>query len=187
MRDNRVRLSKFMSLVLRHQPGVIGRSLDRGGWMPVEDLVMGARRAGVALTRETVIGIVHDDEKGRYALSEDGLNVKATYGHSVEVDLGLDAVKPPEHLFHGTATRFLDSIKRAGITRKRRRYVHLSSDRVTAAKVGGRHGRPVILEIEAARMFDAGFLFYHSESGIWLTDRVPPEYIVFETLDFPRA
>lgn len=176
-----------MSLVLRHQPEVIGRSLDGGGWMPVEDLVKGARHEGVALTHEMVIAIVRDDEKGRYALSEDGLSIKATYGHSVEVDLGLEAVKPPERLFHGTATRFLDSIKRAGITRKRRRYVHLSSDRATAAKVGGRHGRPVILEIEARRMADAGFLFYHSESGIWLTDRVPPEYIVFDTLEFPRT
>lgn len=185
MRRNRVRLSKFMSLVLRHQPEVIGRSLDRGGWMSIEDLVSGASRAGVGLTREVVIAIAGDDEKGRYALSEDGLKIKATYGHSIEVDLGLKACRPPEQLFHGTATRSLDSIKLAGIARKRRRYVHLSADRVTAAKVGGRHGRPVILAIQAVRMFEAGFLFYHSESGIWLTERVPPEYIDFATLEFP--
>ena len=175
-----------MSLVLRHQPDVIGRSLDKGGWLPIDDLVSGASRAGVALTYEDVITIVEDDEKRRYALSEDGLKIKATYGHSIEVDLGLKARKPPEHLFHGTATRSLDSIKRIGITRKRRRYVHLSADRMTAAKVGGRHGRPAILTIQASRMFDAGFLFYHSESGIWLTDRVPPEYIDSAGLEFPE-
>ena len=112
--------------------------------MSIEDLVSGADRAGVALTREGVIAIAESDGKGRYALSEDGLRVKATYGHSVEVNLGLRARRPPERLFHGTAARFLDSIRQAGITRKRRRYVHLSADRVTAAKVGGRHGRPVI-------------------------------------------
>ena len=176
-----------MSLVLRHDPGVIGRSLDNGGWMSVEDLVKGAGGAGAALTRETVLAIVENDEKGRYALSEDGLKIKATYGHSIDVDLDLEALEPPQVLFHGTATRFLDSIKSAGITRKRRRYVHLSADRATATKVGGRHGRPVILIIRARCMFDAGFLFYHSESGIWLTERVPPEYIDFAALEFPQA
>ena len=155
--------------------------------MSIEDLVSGADRAGVALTCDAVIAIAEDDEKGRYALSEDGLKIKATYGHSVEVDLGLRARRPPERLFHGTAARFLDSIRQAGITRKRRRYVHLSADRVTAAKVGGRHGRPVILTIQARRMFEAGLLFYHSESGIWLTGRVPAEYIDFVDLEFPEA
>jgi len=174
-----------MSLVLRHDPGVVGRSVDSGGWMSVEDLVKGAGRAGVALTHETVLAIVEGDEKGRYALSDDGLKIKATYGHSIDVNLDLEALEPPELLFHGTATRFLDSIKSAGITRKRRRYVHLSADRATATKVGGRHGRPVILTVRARRMFDTGFLFYHSESGIWLTERVPPEYIDFAVLEFP--
>lgn len=187
MKDNPVRLSKFMSLILRHQPEVIGHSLDRYGWIAIENLVSGAQRAGVALTRETVLAIARDDEKGRYALSDDGLKIKATYGHSVRVDLGLPAGKPPEWLFHGTATRSLDSIKRLGIGRKRRRYVHLSADRITAAKVGGRHGKPVILRVEAGRMFEAGFLFYHSESGIWLTEHVPAEYVDFAALEFPQA
>jgi putative RNA 2'-phosphotransferase len=187
MSANRLRLSKFMSLVLRHDPGVIGHSIDTGGWMSIEDLVFGANRQGVYLTRESVIAIAQEDEKGRYGLSDDGLRIKATYGHSIEVDLGLDALKPPEHLFHGTATRFLNSIKQAGITRKRRRYVHLSADRLTAVKVGGRHGRPVILTVKTGRMFDAGFVFYRSESGIWLTGRVPPEYVDFTALEFPKA
>jgi putative RNA 2'-phosphotransferase len=175
-----------MSLVLRHQPGVIGCSLDKGGWIPIEDLVSGARRLGIDLTLEAALAVVREDEKRRYALSRDGLKIKATYGHSIEVDLGLKPQEPPRHLYHGTASRFLDSIKRAGVTRKRRRYVHLSADRATAAKVGGRHGRPVILTIQAGRMSQAGFLFYHSESGIWLVDHVPSEYIDLASLEFPR-
>jgi len=180
-------LSKFMSLVLRHDPGVIGRSLDGGGWMSIENLVAGSAAVGVGLTRETVLAVVENDEKGRYALSEDGLRIKATYGHSIEVDLGLEAIKPPEVLFHGTAVTSLHSIKQAGITRKRRCYVHLSADRATATTVGGRHGRPVILIVRASRMYRAGFRFYHSESGIWLTERVPPEYIDFACLEFPQV
>jgi putative RNA 2'-phosphotransferase len=179
-------MSKFMSLVLRHRPAVIGRSLDRGGWMLIDDLVSGAARAGVGLTHEDVMKIAAEDDKRRYAISEDSLRIKATYGHSIEVDLGLEVREPPEHLFHGTATRFLDSIKQTGIYRKRRRYVHLSADPETAGRVGGRHGRPVILTVKARSMFEAGHSFYHSESGIWLTEKVPPGYLDFAGLEFPK-
>jgi putative RNA 2'-phosphotransferase len=187
MKPNRLRLSKFMSLILRHQPEVVGCMLDRGGWLSIADLVSGATCAGVAITAEDVMEIAKQDPKRRYALSEDALRIKATYGHSIEIELGLEASRPPERLFHGTATRSLESIKKAGITRKRRRYVHLSADKMTATKVGSRHGRPVILTVRARLMFDAGFLFYRSESGIWLTEQVPSDYIDFTDLDFPKS
>lgn len=176
-----------MSLVLRHQPEVIGLTLDAGGWASIEEMVLRATRNGVFLTREVVLNIARDDEKGRYAISEDGLRIKATYGHSLDVDLGLEAEEPPDRLFHGTATGSLNSIKHQGIISKRRRYVHLSADQTTAAKVGSRHGRPVVLTVEAGRMYKAGFRFHHSESGIWLTEKVPVDYIDFASLVFPDS
>ena len=174
-----------MSLLLRHAPETVGLTLDDAGWVAIEDLVSKARAGGVTLTRDLVLTIVEKDEKRRYALSEDGLKIRATYGHSLEVDLGLRPQGPPERLFHGTATHVLSSIRQDGITRKRRRYVHLSADRLTAVKVGSRHGRPVVITVEAGHMCRAGFEFYHSESGIWLTESVPPAYLDFDSLYFP--
>jgi putative RNA 2'-phosphotransferase len=120
----------------------------------------------------------HND-KQRFALSEDGLGIRATYGHSVAVDLGLEPVMPPEILFHGTATGFIDSIKKEGLRRRTRLYVHLSPDEHTAIGVGRRHGNPVVLTVKALRMHEKGFKFYRSDSGIWLTNSVPAEYIIF--------
>jgi putative RNA 2'-phosphotransferase len=185
MKPNLMRLSKFMSLVLRHAPDTVGLTLDECGWVAIDDLVSKARAGGVTLTREIIMTIVTNDAKGRYAVSEDGMRIRATYGHSLDVNLGLDPQEPPEHLFHGTATHALDSIKRDGLTRKRRQYVHLSADRTTAITVGGRHGRPVVITVEAGRMYQAGFEFYHSESGIWLTECVPPVYLDLASLDLP--
>jgi putative RNA 2'-phosphotransferase len=182
MKPDLVRLSKFMSLLLRHAPETVGLKLGEGGWVAIDDLVS---KGGAGLTQEIVLTIVEKDEKRRYALSDDRLKIRATYGHSLDVDLGLRSQEPPERLFHGTAAHVLSSIKQDGITRKRRRYVHLSADRPTAAKVGSRHGRPVVITVEAGRMYRAGMKFYHSESGIWLTDWVPPAYLDFDSLDFP--
>ncbi len=180
-----VRLSRFLRFVLRHKPGSIGLTLDDQGWAEVESLLEAARRDGTGLNLESLHRIVAEDPKTRYSMSEDGRRIRANYGHTVTVDLGFQAQEPPALLYHGTATRSLHSIKRRGITSRRRRFVHLSVDMHTATVVGRRHGKPAILPIDARRMHGAGFEFFHSKSGIWLTRTVPPEYIVFSDLSIP--
>jgi putative RNA 2'-phosphotransferase len=172
-----VRLSKFLSLVLRHEPEKIGLVLDENGWAAVDELLAGAAKAGVALTPESLRHVVETNDKKRFALSEDGRRIRASQGHSVEVDLDLPPTVPPEQLFHGTATRFLDPIRAEGLRPQSRRHVHLSPDEETAVKVGMRHGKPVVLRIAAGRMQREGHAFYLSANGVWLTETVPPEYL----------
>lgn len=174
-----VRLSKFMSLVLRHDPGAIGITLDPQGWVEVDDLLAAAGRAGTALDRETLLRIVAESDKQRFALSEDGRRIRANQGHSVEVDLALAPLDPPALLYHGTATRFLEGIRRDGLLKQSRQHVHLSADEATAVKVGQRHGRPAVLRVRAGDMAAAGHQFFRSDNGVWLTDHVPPEFLEF--------
>jgi putative RNA 2'-phosphotransferase len=174
-----IRVSKFLSLVLRHKPERFGLSLDKHGWARVDQLLAAANRAGVSLNEERLQQVVRQSDKQRFALSRDGCSIRANYGHSVSVDLELQPVKPPDVLFHGTATRFTEGIKKQGLRRGRRLYVHLSPDEPTAINVGKRHGKPTVLIVNALRMYEKGFQFYRSDSGIWLTEKVPPEYIGF--------
>lgn len=169
--------SKFLSLVLRHRPDVIGITLDAEGWVPVEDLLAACAQHGRAISREQLNVVVRTNDKQRFASSADGSRIRANQGHSVPIDLGLVSVEPPELLYHGTVPRFLESIRQEGLTKGNRHHVHLSPDVETATKVGQRRGRPVVLVIEADRMFRDGHTFYQSENGVWLTDAVPPEYI----------
>ena len=178
--DNKlVRISKFLSYVLRHRPETISLELDESGWARVDELLTAAQRAGVSLNEELLRQVVAQSDKKRFAFSEDGLRIRADYGHSIPVELGLQPVAPPEFLYHGTARRFVASIRRQGLRRRGRNYVHLSPDEHTAIGVGQRHGKPVILVVQARRMHETGFTFYRSESGIWLTEEVPAEYILF--------
>jgi putative RNA 2'-phosphotransferase len=179
MSPDLVRLSKFLSLVLRHEPERIGISLDPQGWVAVDDLLAAAARAGKPISREQLDLVVATNDKKRFALSPDGSRIRASQGHSVEVDLALPPVVPPERLFHGTATRFLDAIRAEGLRSQSRQHVHLSPDEETAVKVGQRHGRPAILVVLAGAMHSAGHLFYRSDNGVWLTAAVPPEYLEF--------
>ncbi|MFZ1946742.1 MAG: RNA 2'-phosphotransferase, partial [bacterium] len=179
MDRNLVRLSKFVSLVLRHQPEIAGLTLGQGGWVEIEDLVAGAKKAGVELSPEALRDIVEREERKRFTISDDGRRIKANYGHSLPVDLGLEPTQPPETLFHGTAWHLVEGIAAEGIARKGRHYVHLSADGTTALEVGRRHGQPVVLKIRARAMHEDGFEFRLSESGIWLTRSVPPHYIEF--------
>jgi putative RNA 2'-phosphotransferase len=165
--------------VLRHKPEKIGLELDREGWVPVDELIAAMNRAGVSLDETLLERIVREDEKERYAFSEDGSRIRTNYGHSVPVELGMEPTTPPELLYHGTATRFLASIEAEGLKPGNRLHVHLSPDRRTAVTVGRRHGKPVVLEIETLRMHEDGFRFFLSGSGIWLTSEVPPQYIRF--------
>lgn len=176
MNTQQVETSKFLSLILRHKPESIGLRLDEQGWAEIETLLNCANRAGKRLTYEMLIEAVETNDKQRFAISGDGQRIRANQGHSVQVDLALVPLEPPEILYHGTAVRFLESILREGLVPGKRHHVHLSADIQTARKVGQRHGKPAVLEISAGKMYGAGILFYQSENGVWLTDNVAPEY-----------
>lgn len=175
--NRRTELSKFLSYVLRHRPDSIGLALDEAGWTGIDVLLAGAARAGKAMTRDELREIVETNEKKRFAISPDGMRIRASQGHSVTVELGYEPVAPPETLYHGTAPQFLEAIRRDGLRAMKRHHVHLSRDRETAAAVGRRRGKSVILEVAAGEMARAGYLFYVSENGVWLTDVVPPDYL----------
>jgi putative RNA 2'-phosphotransferase len=174
-----VRISKFLSLVLRHKPETIGLSLDRGGWARVDELIAAANRADLPLDEASLREVVEQNDKQRFALSDDGLRVRASQGHSLPVELDLEPLAPPQFLYHGTASRFLNSIRRQGLVPRGRMHVHLSPDEPTAVRVGRRHGKPVVLTVQAGRMHRDGFRFYLSANGVWLTGKVPVEYLMF--------
>ena len=166
--------SKFLSYVLRHKPGDIGLTLDPEGWASVDALI---GKANIPISRALVQEVVENNDKKRFALSNDGQFIRAVQGHSIDVDLGLEPMEPPDTLFHGTATRFLPQILAEGLSPRGRRYVHLSKDVQTATKVGQRHGKPVVLSIPAKTMYQGGHPFFQAENGVWLTSVVPAEFI----------
>ncbi len=168
--------SKFLSFVLRHEPEAIGLELDTNGWVAL-DLLIEKAATEISLSPDLIEEVVRTSDKKRFALSEDGARIRANQGHSVKVDLQLTPKDPPEVLYHGTATRFLESILADGLRPGQRHHVHLSAERATALAVGKRHGKPVVLQIASAEMRARGFLFFLSENGVWLTDRVPPAYL----------
>lgn len=167
--------SKFLSLVLRHKPEAANVTPDSGGWVPVDALIAGA---DIPLTPEVIREIVTTSDKQRFALSEDGLRIRANQGHSFPVDLGLTPLVPPDTLFHGTATRFVDSILAQGLIPGSRQHVHLSADEATAQSVGSRHGKPHIFKVASGQMHKDGYPFIRSENGVWLTDHVPAKYLI---------
>ncbi len=174
-----IKLSKFLSLVLRHEPEKAGLTLDEAGWADVDELLAGCNRRGKDLSRSRLERIVADCEKQRFAFSPDRTRIRASQGHSVEVDLQYEPRTPPETLYHGTATRFLDSIRQQGLLKMERHHVHLSAETTMTMKVGARHGRPVLLTIRAGEMAAAGHVFYVSANHVWLVEAVPPEFIHF--------
>jgi putative RNA 2'-phosphotransferase len=176
--DDLTTLSKAMSRVLRHRPDAAGVTLDKDGWCRVDQLLTGLARAGTVMTAEQLRDIVRTSDKQRFALSDDGLRIRANQGHSVRgVTLRLPSKSPPSQLFHGTVAGSLASIAKQGLLPMRRHQVHLSPDAATATAVGARRGTPVILEIDAGSMHRAGHRFMQSDNGVWLVDAVPPQYI----------
>lgn len=173
------RASKFLSLVLRHEPARIGITLDAAGWTDVAALLDALAAHGQPLTRAELDEIVRTSDKQRFALSADSTRIRANQGHSVEVELGLPAVVPPDVLYHGTVAAALPGIRVQGLVKGERHHVHLSADIETANKVGGRRGRPVVLAIDARGMAATGHTFYRSENGVWLVDHVPVAFITF--------
>ena len=169
-------LSRFISLILRHKPEVIGISLDEHGWANVDELLAGIGRTK-PITMEILEEIVRTDEKQRYTFNEDHTRIRANQGHSIQVDVELEEAKPPEYLFHGTGRKYVESIDQTGLIPKSRLYVQLSRDQETATKVGKRHGEPVVYKVAARAMARDGHKFWRSANGVWLTKRIPPEYL----------
>ncbi len=174
-------LSKYISRVLRHRPEDAGIELDEHGWADVEALIAGVNAAGKRIDRKILEEIVRTDKKQRYSFNENGTLIRANQGHSIPVDVELAKLEPPEYLYHGTAYRFLESIRQQGLLPMSRLYVHLSGDVETARVVGKRHGRPVVLKIHSGDMHRDGFPFYRSQNGVWLAKKVDAKY--FEQLD----
>jgi putative RNA 2'-phosphotransferase len=172
-----VKVSKYLSKHLRHQPERLGLALAPGGWVAVEDLLASCARNRFPITRAELDEVVARNNKQRFSFDPSGTKIRANQGHSVEVDLQLAPAEPPEVLYHGTGHGAAEAIAQEGLRRMARHHVHLSADVATAIAVGARHGRPVVFAVDAAAMRRAGFTFYRSDNGVWLVDRVPPEYL----------
>ncbi len=174
-----VKTSKFLSLVLRHQPDQIGIELDDAGWVAVDDLLTAIHRVGRTLSREQLETIVKHNDKQRFAFSNDGLRIRASQGHSVDMELAYDPAQPPAELYHGTPEQFLNAIRASGLKKMSRHHVHLHADRSIADAVGRRRGKPVILTIRSGKMQAAGYSFWVTPNNVWLVDAVPSEFIEF--------
>jgi len=188
MRKELIPLSRFVSYVLRHRPDEAGLSLEKGGWVSVNLLIDGINshrkrkrasdyRSPDLLTRELLEEIVETNNKKRFEYNDSGSKIRASQGHSINIDLDLEEVEPPETLYHGTASKVVGKIMKGGLCKMKRHHVHLSSDAETAKQVGLRHGFPVVLEIGAKEMSKSGYKFYKSANGVWLTDHVPAGFI----------
>lgn len=170
-------LSKFLSFILRHEPGAIGIALDQNGWVSVADLLHALANHGKPLTRGDLESIVATSDKRRFALNPDRSMIRANQGHSVQVDLALPPTIPPDVLFHGTVERNVPSIRAHGLLKGKRHHVHLSATRELAVVVGRRRGEPYVLEVDARGMVAAGLGFYRTENGVWLTEHVPTRFL----------
>ena len=171
------RISKFLSLVLRHQPEQIGLALDANGWADVSQLIQQCNKAGMALTLPVLEHIVDTNAKKRFAFNDQKDKIRASQGHSVEIELALEPVVPPHILYHGTADRFVVSIQEQGLIKQQRQHVHLSATIETAINVGQRHGKPFVFEVLAEELHQTGHQFFLSANGVWLTDHVPAAYL----------
>jgi putative RNA 2'-phosphotransferase len=177
--DNRrlVTVSKFLSKHLRHAPEALGLTLEPGGWVGVDDLLAACERARFRVSREELVEVVETNDKQRFSFDDTGQKVRANQGHSTPVDLQLEPTTPPDVLYHGTAEHRAADILRDGVKRMTRHHVHLSPTPEAARKVGARHGKPVVLRVDAAGMHRDGIVFYCSVNGVWLVDQVPPGYL----------
>lgn len=173
---NHTKLSKYISLILRHRPEVIGVKLDKNGWCNVDDLISKMNSNGQKITRSELECIVKNDNKGRYTYNSDGTKIRANQGHSIDVDIQLKKVHPPKYLYHGTVQKYVTPILKGGIKKGQRQYVHLSSNIEVAKEVGMRRGIPVIFKIESGIMHTDGYEFYLSKNNVWLCDFIPSKY-----------
>jgi len=182
MSDRHIQTSKFLSYLLRHDPEAIGLTMEPGGWVDVETLLARVNGTGRPLDRALLRRVVEGGKKQRFMLSSDGSKIRANYGHSVDVDLRLEPTRPPRCLYHGTAEDTVPNIEVDGLRSQSRQYVHLSSTLEEARTVGARHGRPVVLRIDAVALHEAGHEVYHPTDAVWLTIRVPPRFIESDSI-----
>ncbi|MEL6253085.1 MAG: RNA 2'-phosphotransferase [Bacteroidota bacterium] len=172
-----IKHGRFLSMVLRHKPEVIDIQLDTQGWVEIKDLLAKLKDYGRPISKSDLVQIVENNNKKRYVISDDGKRIRASQGHSIDIELEYSPMEPPEMLYHGTADRFLHSIFKTGLDKRKRHHVHLSADLDTASQVGKRHGKLVILKVAAAEMHKAGHKFYCTPNGVWLTESVPVEFL----------
>lgn len=172
------RISRYISLILRHKPWVAGITLDHHGWADVEELLAGVSKK-YPIDKGILEEIVRTDNKRRYSFNENKTKIRANQGHSIPVDVELHVVTPPPILYHGTGEKYTYSIEHQGLLPKSRLYVHLSGDAMTARKVGQRHGRSVIYTVASGEMAKEGYTFYRSVNGVWLTKKVPPRFLTW--------
>lgn len=187
--DEHVAVSRVLSRILRHEPEMIGIRLDAHGWVVIDELVRSINRSArvplapkrlrslPTITHKLVLDVVASSDKQRFSVSPDGKRLRTAQGHSIDVDLGYANTEPPSVLYHGTAWSSCLSIAKEGLRPGNRHAVHLSLDIATATRVGERHGRPVVLEVDAARMYADGLFFSRADNGVWLTSHVPPGYL----------
>lgn len=175
--EENTRISKLLSLVLRHKPEAIGITLDENGWTNVDVLLNKINDSGIFINADILSHVVETNAKKRFAFNNTLDKIRANQGHSIEVELGYTAKQPPTILYHGTADRFVPQIQQTGLLKMNRQHVHLSADIETAQRVGQRHGKPMVLEILAEQMFSDKFEFYMSDNGVWLTDHVPVKFL----------
>lgn len=178
------KISRFLSLILRHQPEAIGINLDKNGWTDLDKLIEAFRESGNQIDQDTLLRVVENNDKKRFAISEDGKRIRANQGHSVDVDLGYSPAIPPEILYHGTHLPAVDSIIKNGLDKRKRHHVHLSQDVATAIKVGSRRGGAVVFKVLSGEMQENGHEFFLTENGVWLTEHVDPRYLI--KMEYPR-
>lgn len=171
------KVSKSLSYVLRHRPDTVGLELSDGGWVLVDELIQAFQQHGKKLSLALLVEVVAENDKQRFEFSEDASRIRARQGHSTDVDLGYEPATPPDTLYHGTATKNLESIFQNGLVKGRRHHVHLSTNKETMIQVGMRHGTPVVLSINAKQMLVDGHIFFITGNDVWLTEHVPSEYI----------
>jgi putative RNA 2'-phosphotransferase len=172
------KLSKLLSYILRHKPEAYEIILDENGYTNVDELINKLNAHNENISFEILQHIVDTNNKKRFAFNDDLTKIRASQGHSVDVELGYTEKQPPEILYHGTVEKFLALILKDGLQKMQRHHVHLSADKATAMKVAERRGKPIILEIKSGKMFSAGYKFYLSDNGVWLTDFVPVNFII---------
>ena len=172
---DKTKLSKLLSIILRHKPEAVGVTLDKSGWVDIDVLLKALNANGKKVSREQLQEVVDTNNKKRFAIEDN--KIRASQGHSIDVDLGYEEATPPDILYHGTVQKFMDSIFEKGLIKGERHQVHLSKDTETATKVGSRRGKPVLLEVLAGDMHKDGFKFNVSANGVWLTEHVPVQYI----------
>ena len=170
-------ISKYMSLILRHKPEVIGIELDEYGWANTDDLINGIGKDNQGFNFESLEEIVKTDNKQRYSFNDDKTLIRANQGHSIPVDVELEEKCPPDFLYHGTGEKYVESIDKIGLIPKSRLYVHLSKDIDTAEQVGKRHGKEIVYKVNAGKMYKDGYKFFLSVNNVWLTKEVPVKYL----------